>query len=133
MTEDERGAVMLRVWPWMTRLAIVVAVANLVLAIVVKLWGPSIHPMLVEPHTWLLLLVTGLSLSAQAALMRYTLVILRRESARRQAIRGARGRLREILHRRARVERHPGRHRRVGASAVESRFPGVLNPERAPH
>lgn len=116
MTPDERESVMLRVWPWMTRLSIGMAIVNLVLAVVVRFWGPSIHPMLVEPHTWLLFLVTGVSLSAQAWLMRYTLRILRHEAAQVQARRGARAKRRDTLHRTSAATRHRGRHRRVNAS-----------------
>ncbi|WP_230970916.1 hypothetical protein [Nitrogeniibacter aestuarii] len=115
MASEQRETLILRVWPWLTRLAVAMAVGNLLMAVVVRLWGPALHPVFVDPHTWLLFLVTGLSLAAQAGLMRYTQHVLMREAANLQARLGARERHRRIVHRKTRLLRHLGRHRRVGA------------------
>lgn len=120
MAFDQREAVVLRVWPWLTRVAVVLAVGNLLLALTVRLWGPAIHPVFVDPHTWLLFLVTGVSLSAQAALMRYTQHVLMREAAAVQARLGARERQRRVVHRKTQGLRHAGRHHRIGAWALRS-------------
>ena len=125
MAFDQREAVMLRVWPWLTRVAVVLAVGNLLLALTVRLWGPAIHPVFVDPNTWLLFLVTGVSLSAQAALMRYTQHVLMREAAAVQARLGARERQRRVVHRKTQGLRPAGRHHRMGARTLR---PGSAVP-----
>jgi len=114
MTMDARESVMLKVWPRMTWVAMILAAGNLIMAVVVKLWGGWLHPVFADPHSWLLFLVTGASLGAQAALMRYTQHILMREAANVQARLGARERQRRMMHRRTDRLRHQARHRRMG-------------------
>lgn len=110
MDPSDTEPTLLRVWPWLARLTIALAVLNLVAALVIRIGGAALHPMFADTHTWLLFLVTGLSLSAQAVMMAITLRVLRSEGARP-------GIRRRVAHRAVRMpppsERHAARHRRV--------------------
>jgi len=118
MKSDEHEAVWLRVWPWLVRAAAVLSAGNLVLAVVVRLWGPALHPLLADPHTWWLFLVTGVSLATQAGLMRHTQTVLMREAAMARTKHGGRAHRRRMMVRCSAGARHGVRHRRIGVVAA---------------
>jgi len=113
MDDHDRDALLQRMWPWLMRLTTVLAVLNLVIALVVRVWGPSLHPAFVDTHTWLLFLVTGASLGGQALMMRFVRRVLGDEGD------GARHRrLRRRCRRSLRGGRHAACHRRVAHAAA---------------
>jgi len=132
MDEPEREALLQRLWPWLMRLTVALALVNLVIALVVRLWGPSLHPAFVDTHTWLLFLVTGLSLGAQAFMMAYVRRVLGDGDGRDHGASIANARARRRLRRSQLGERHAACHRRVARWSAEcwrgpgSGLPGVV-------
>ena len=61
---------LLRWWSLLIRGAIGLAVINFAVALVVRVAGGNLHPLFADPSTWLLFLVSSLSLLGQAGLMR---------------------------------------------------------------
>jgi hypothetical protein len=116
MDEPEREVLLQRLWPWLMRLTVALALVNLVIALVVRLWGPSLHPAFVDSHTWLLFLVTGLSLGAQAFMMRYVRCVLGEPGGRDGGASANHVRLRRRWRRSLLGERHAACHRRVARS-----------------
>lgn len=116
MDEPEREALLQRLWPWLIRLTAALAAANLVIAVVVRVWGPSLHPAFVDSHTWLLFLVTGLSLGAQAFMMRYVRRVLGEGAGHDDGASACHVRLRRRWRRSLLGERHAACHRRVARS-----------------
>lgn len=110
MDEPDREALLQRLWPWLVRLTAALACVNLGIAFVVRVWGPSLHPALVDTHTWLLFLVTGVSLGAQALMMGYVRRVLGEGTPAPHV------RLRRRLRRSVLGMRHAACHRRVARS-----------------
>ncbi len=99
-----------RWWSLVIRGAIGLAVINVMVAIVVRVAGGSLHPLFADPSAWLVFLVSSLSLLGQAGLMRMMqLALLRNGSAPRPRKMRAVAGLTTRCH-----ARHAGRRRRVG-------------------
>jgi hypothetical protein len=120
MDAHEREALTLRLWPWLKRLTLALAVINLLIALAVRLWGAGMHPAFVDPHAWLLFLVTGASLAGQALVMAWLERLLTAEAAG-VAVHGGRRRWRRQLRRPLLRWRHAARHRRVACAELPAR------------
>ena len=70
---------LLRWWSLLIRGAIGLAVINFAVALVVRVAGGNLHPLFADPSTWLLFLVSSLSLLGQAGLMRLMQLALLRD------------------------------------------------------
>ena len=113
-----------RVWPLAMFAAAALAMLNLLAAVVVALFGASLHPAFADGQAWVLFAAAGAAMLMQTFLMflmyRNLWMRLHRGEAY-LAGRGASLRLpitRALAHpsvrRRIRVVRHAGRHRRCG-------------------
>ncbi|QID16848.1 hypothetical protein G3580_03880 [Nitrogeniibacter mangrovi] len=121
MDETERGARLLRFWPWVVRLAYGLAALNLVIALFVRTLGSRLDPAFADPHAWLLFVVTSASLAAQAFMMGYIQRVLRREQepARHDA---PRRRVRAQMSHPLQAGRHASRHHRMGSPTAFARI-----------